>query len=631
MSLEKERRFNHKDTKSTKDSAIARPIRRSFRVLCVFVVQLFLTLIVPLFIGGCRAKATRARDPGEPAPVAGRFVDVAASSGLARFRHSDGSSGRRFFVEQIGSGCAFLDYDNDGWLDVYLGSGAPLPGYRGPRPRNALFRNNRDGTFSDVTAAAGVACGRYTIGCAAADYDNDGFVDLYLCCFGANVLYRNLGNGTFQDVTKQARVGDPRLSASAAWGDFDGDGFLDLYVANYVKYRLDRDLWCSKFPGQKSYCGPTLYSPEVDTLYKNLGNGTFRDVSGRAGIRAQAGNGLAVLWLDFNADGRQDLFVANDQTPNFLWRNEGSGRFTEVATESGVAFSELGAAQAGMGVDAGDYDGDGKIDLVVTNFSEESNSLFRGEGERFREVSFPAGIGSETLLYLGFGVGFLDYDRDGWLDLFFANGHVMDDIERYSDVVTWAQPNQLFRNRGEAPGERRFDEVSRAAGVAERRAVSRGTAFGDFDNDGRTDILVSTLRGAPILLKNDCQPQAHWLGLRLRATWGNPQAVGAVVTLTAGGRTQRRDVRAGGSYAASNDPRPLFGLGDATRVERLQVRWPSGRETVRRDLPADQYLEVVEPTDRTPSTGRSSTRCRGTSSCRGWGSRTAVCSRAGTP
>jgi hypothetical protein len=542
--------------------------------------------------------------------VAGRFTDVSEKSGVARFRHSDGSSGRRFFVEQMGGGCALLDFDNDGWLDVYLCSGAPLPGYRGPRPRNALFRNNRDGTFADVTAAAGVACGRYTIGSAAGDYDNDGFPDLYLCCFGKNVLYRNNGDGTFRDVTARAGVGDPRLSASAAWGDFDSDGFLDLYVANYVRYRLDRDLWCSKFPGQKSYCGPTLYPPEVDTLYRNNGDGTFTDVSVRAGIRSQAGNGLAVLWFDANEDGRQDLFVANDQTPNVLWRNDGGGRFTEVATEMGVAYSELGVAQAGMGVDAGDYDNDGQIDLVVTNFSEESNSLFHNEGDRFREVSFPAGVGSETLLTLGFGVGFLDYDRDGWLDLFFANGHVMDDIERYSDVVTWAQPNQLFRNRGSAPGVRRFEEVSQAAGVAGRRAVHRGAAFGDLNNDGRTDILVSTLRGAPTLLENDCAPDAHWLQILLRAAWGNPQAVGAVVTLTAGGRTQRRDLRGGGSYASSNDLRPLFGLGTAARVDRLHVRWPSGRESVLNDLPADRLLAIEEPTDQTPSPGRSSTRSR---------------------
>jgi hypothetical protein len=525
---------------------------------------------------------------------------VTAASGLGSFVHSDGSSGRRFFVEQIGSGCAFLDYDNDGWQDVYLCSGAPLPGYRGPRPRNALFRNNRDGTFTDVTAAARVGCGRYAIGCAAGDYDNDGFLDLYVCCFGPNVLYHNNGDGTFTDVTRRAGVGDPRLSSSAAWGDYDGDGFLDLYVANYVKYRLDRDLWCSKFAGHKSYCGPTLYPPEVGTLYHNDGDGTFTDVSMAAGIRARTGNGLGVLWLDFDDDGRQDIFVADDQTPNLLWHNEGGGRFTDVGTEAGVAYGELGNAQAGMGVDAGDYDNDGRLDLVVTNFSEETNSLFHNEGGqagsacRFRDVSFPAGIGAPTLLYLGFGTGFLDYDRDGWLDLFFANGHVMDDIEKYSDVVTWAQPNQLFRSRGAAPGAR-FEDVSATTGIGARRAVSRGAAFGDFNNDGRPDILVSTLRGAPSLLRNDCAPNAHWLQLRLRAAWGNPQAIGGTVTLTAGGLTQRRDVRSGGSYASSSDLRPLFGLGAATRVDRLRVRWPSGQVTELQGVGVDRMVEIEEP------------------------------------
>jgi enediyne biosynthesis protein E4 len=389
-------------------------------------------------------------------------------------------------------------------------------------------------------------------------------------------------------------VGDTRYSSSAAWGDYDGDGFLDLYIANYVKYRLDRDLWCSKFPGHKSYCGPTLYPPEVDSLYHNNRDGTFTDVSNAAGIRAKAANGLATLWFDYNQDGRPDIFVADDQTPNLLWRNNGGGRFTDVATETGVAYGEMGNAQAGMGVDVGDYDNDGRDDLLVTTFSQEPKSLYHNEGGRFRDASFPTGLGSATLLYLGFGTGFLDYDRDGWLDLFIANGHVMDDIERYSDVVTWAQPNQLFRNRGPAAAGFRFEDVSAATGVGDHRAVSRGAAFGDYNNDGRTDVLVSTLRGAPILLRNDCAPGAHWLQLRLRARWGNPQAVGANVTVRAGDLTQRREVRTGGSYASSSDLRPLFGLGGAARVDELRVRWPSGRETVMRDVPADQTLQITE-------------------------------------
>jgi hypothetical protein len=342
----------------------------------------------------------------------------------------------------------------------------------------------------------------------------------------------------------------------------------------------------------------------VDTLYHNNGDGTFTDVSAAAGIRARAANGLGVLWFDYNNDGRPDIFVADDQTPNLLWRNDGGGQFTDVATEAGVAYGELGNAQAGMGVDAGDYDNDGRVDLTVTNFSEETNSLFHNEGSRFRDVSFPAGIGAATLLYLGFGTGFLDYDRDGWLDLFFANGHVMDDIERYSDVSTWAQPNQLFRNRGPIASGPRFEDVSSATGIGARRDVSRGAAFGDFNNDGRTDILVSTLRGAPMLLRNDTAPHAHWLQLRLQAARGNPQAVGATITLTAGSLTQRRDVRTGASYASSSDLRPLFGLGAATRVDRLKVRWPSGRETVLQGLPVDQLLEVREGAGPEPSPRR---------------------------
>ena len=536
--------------------------------------------------------------PARPAPTGAvstapglAFRDVSATSGLAKFRHTDGSSGRKFFVEQMGSGVAMLDYNGDGRLDVYFCTGAALPGYQGPKPANRLFRNRGDGTFEDVTRDAGVACGRYSVGAAAADYDNDGDTDLYICCFGPNLLYRNNGDGTFTDVSRGAGVAEPRLSSSAAWGDYNGDGFLDLYVANYVKYRLDRDLVCSKFKGHKSYCGPTLYEREEHTFYRNRGDGTFEDVSRAAGIRKKSGNGLGVLWVDYDDDDRPDIFVANDQSPNFLWHNNGDGTFTEVAEDAGVAFGEEGSARAGMGVDGGDFQNDGRMDLMVTNFSEESNGLYQNEGGGvFRDVSFASGMGPATIMFLGFGTAFLDYNRDGWLDLFFANGHVMDDIERYSDSVTWAQSSQLFRNRGDGT----FEDASDSSGVSLGKRVARGAAFGDLDNDGRTDVVVSALRESPWHLRNEASPEAHWLGLELLAAKGNPQAVGAKIWVTAGGITQRREVRAGGSYASTNDPRPLFGLGKHTRVDELKVRWPGGATTTIKGPPLDQYLKVKE-------------------------------------
>lgn len=546
-------------------------------------------MLLPLLSGCSGSKAVRT-DTGKSAE-SGKFVDVAESAGLAAFVHTDGGSGRKFFVEQMGSGVAMLDYDADGWQDLYFCSGQPLPGYEGPKPSNRLFRNRGDGTFEDVTERAGVGCGRYSIGVTVGDYDNDGYLDLYICCFGPNVLFRNRGDGTFEDVTEKAGVGDPRLSSSAAFGDYDGDGYLDLYVANYVKWSMKNDLYCSKFAGHKTYCGPTLYDPEEHSLYRNRGDGTFEDVSVKAGIRKARGNGLAVVWLDYDDDNDQDIFVADDQSPNLLWRNNGDGTFTEVALDVGVAVGEQGNAQAGMGVDAGDFDNDGWVDLIVTYFSEETNGLYHNEKGLFRDISYPSGMGVSTLLYLGFGTGFLDYDRDGWLDLFFANGHVLDDIEMYSDAVTWRQSNQLFRNKGDGT----FEETSAATGISEGKRVSRGAAFGDLFNRGRTDIVVNVLRERPLLLRNECAPGSHYLQLDLRASWGNPQAIGAKVWLTAGGRTQRRDVKSGGSYASSSDLRPLFGLGRTTQVEELKIRWPSGQETIIKGPPIDRLLRVDEP------------------------------------
>ncbi len=491
----------------------------------------------------------------------------------------------------MGGGVAIFDYDGDGWPDVYFCSGAALPGYKGPAPRNYLFRNKHDGTFEDVTLKAGVACNQYCIGVAVGDYDNDGRLDLYVTGFGGNTLYHNNGDGTFTDVTEKAHVRGGKLSSSATWVDVDGDGYLDLFVCNYVQYRLDEDLYCNKVPGHKSYCGPNLYKPEHCTLYHNNHDGTFTDISKAAGLLKEAGNGLGVVAIDYDEDGKPDIFVANDQSPNHLWHNNGNGTFTNVAPEMGTAFGEQGTAKAGMGVDFGDYDNDGKYDVVVSNFSEEADALYHWSEGVYRDVAFSTGIGPSTLMYLGFGTGFLDYDRDGLLDIFFANGHVMDDIGEYSDSISWAQSNLLFHNRGNGT----FENVSQATGVSEGKRVGRGTAFGDLFNDGHTDIIVSALRSHPLALKNECAPDAHWLELDLRASWGNPQAIGAHVWLTAGGTTQRRDVKTGGSYASASDIRPLFGLGSHTQVDELKIKWPSGQTTVIKGPPIDRILNIHEP------------------------------------
>lgn len=523
--------------------------------------------------------------------TSGKFANVTDASGIGAFVHTDGGSGRKYFMEQMGSGVAIFDYDGDGWMDVYLCSGKALPGYKGPAPTNRLFHNKHDGTFEDVTEKAGVAGLHYSIGVASGDFDNDGHADLYVCGYRGNVLYHNNGNGTFADVTAKAGVAGGRLSSSAGWMDYDGDGFLDLFVANYVTYKLEEDLNCSKFPGHKSYCGPNLYDPDTSFLFHNNGDGTFTDVTVKAGIAKAKGNSLGVAWIDYNEDNLPDIFVANDQSQNFLWKNNGNGTFTEIGQDVGVAFGEQGHAQAGMGVDVGDYDNDGKIDLLVTNFSEEANSLYHNQGEIFRDKTFQSGMGARTLMYLGFGTGFLDFDLDGWQDMFFANGHVLDDIEMYSDSVTWKQSNQLFRNKGDGT----FAEVSKEMGVSESKQVSRGTTFGDLFNRGRTDIIVNVLREKPLVLRNDCVSDPHWLELDLHASWGNPQAIGAKVWVTAGGVTQRRYIHTGGSYACSLDPRPLFGFGKNTTVDEIKIRWNSGQETVLKNPTLNQILRVEEP------------------------------------
>jgi hypothetical protein len=564
---------------------------------------------LPGLFAAVAAALVAAAAPAEPpAPAAGsapsgvRFVNVAGAAGLT-LRNVNGELQKSTIDETIGCGICLYDVDDDGAIDVFVPNGSrarPFP--PGQEPRSALYRNKGDGTFEDVTDRAGVAStGYWAQGCAFGDYDDDGRVDLFLTGFGRYILYRGLGGGRFQDVTAASGLKGRGWSAGAAFGDYDGDGRLDLYVSHYV----DHDASSPPLPapgsqpncfykGAPVICGPGGLKPSIGHLFHNEGNGSFREVTRGSGLVTQpTGYGLGAVWSDLDLDGDLDLFVANDTTPNWLYRNDGRGRFTEVGAISGAAFNEAGRAQSGMGVDAADYDNDGLPDLIVTNFSHDYSTLRHNDGGlTFTDVSMPSGIGLATLPTLGWGVGFLDYDNDGRQDLFIANGHVFPNIDDRNLGTTWKQHNQLFHNEGEG----RFLDVTAQAGPAFQELHSaRGAAFGDFDNDGDVDIVVNNMDEAPSLLRNDGGNAAHWVGLRLLGARRNRGAVGARVTLIAGPLRQMKEIHAGSSHSSSNDPRLLFGLGSATRVDRVEIRWPQGRTQVLNNLPIDRYHTVREP------------------------------------
>jgi enediyne biosynthesis protein E4 len=517
---------------------------------------------------------------------------MTAASGLS-FLHSPGGKPPLTILQTAGAGCAFLDYNGDGWLDIFLvGSGR----VHEDAPRHALYRNNHDGTFTDVTSAAGVGGRDYGMGCAVGDYDGDGDLDLYVTCYGTNALYRNNGDGTFTDVAALAGVATHGWSTSAAFADYDGDGWLDLYVGRYLVFNTSTPQLCQT-AGVPLSCSPTLYDSEHGVLYHNNGNGTFTDVTERAGARS-AGKTLGVLWTDYDGDGRLDLFLANDNAPNNLFHNDGGGRFHDVAVASGVAFGPQGNAEASMGVDSGDYDRDGRLDLLFTNFQNEGAGLYHNEGKTgFLAAADRTGLLAATLPRLGFGAGFLDFDNDGYLDLFIANGHVQDAIQRVDAACAFAQPRQLFHNRGDGS----FEDVSAASGPAlTAPAVGRGVAFGDYDNDGDVDILVNNNGGSPMLLRNDAPRDRHWLRVRLADHAPNRFGIGARVTVESGGRRQMREIRSGYSYASASDLRAHFGLGPHPRADRVIARWPDGSTSTLKNVPADRELVV----DGAKATGR---------------------------
>jgi len=521
-----------------------------------------------------------------------QFVDVAREAGIT-FRHVNGASPDKHLVETMGSGGLFFDYDGDGWIDVFLvDSGSLADPAVAKRARHRLYRNLGDGTFADVTDRTGIRHSAYGMGACAADYDGDGDPDLYITNDGPNVLYQNRGDGRFVDVTAAAGVGEARWSASCAFADLDRDGDLDLWVTNYVAADRRRSPFCGDARrGVRFYCHPLNYDPLPNTLYRNDG-GTFTNVSVESGVAALRSNGLGVVIADENDDGWPDVFVANDSLPNFLFRNMGKMRFREQALTAGVAVAADGQPRAGMGIDAGDYDRDGRLDLVITNLDFQMHSLYRGlPGGSFAWSTIESGIGYTTLPFVGFGVAFLDYDNDGLLDIATANGHILENAPQFRAGATYRQRKLLFRNTT----GRRFAEVGRTAGAAfTAERVGRGLATGDFDNDGDLDLLMTNNGGDAELLRNDASRGAHSLVLRLRGTGKNRDAIGARVLVTAGTRTMRRDVTAGSSYLSQNDLRVHVGLGDAAQADRIEVRWPSGKTETIAAVPADQLLTIDE-------------------------------------
>ena len=521
-----------------------------------------------------------------------QFTDVTAQAGI-NFKHNSGAFGKKYLPETVGSGCAFIDYDNDGWQDILLINSMNWPGHAGPKSYAALYHNNKNGTFTDVTKEAGLAVEMYGLGCAVADFDNDGFDDIYVTCLGANHLFRNLGNGKFQDVTAKAGVGDAGFSTSAVWFDYDKDGKLDLFVCNYVDWSIEKDLYCTLDGKSKSYCTPESYKGQSSTLYHNRGDGTFENVTERAGLKDPAGKSLGVAIIDYDGDGWPDLFVANDTQPNKLYRNNGNGTFSDNAMTAGVAFSEAGVARAGMGADAADYDSSGRQSLIIGNFSNEMMALYHNEGTGlFIDEAPTSAIGRASLLTLTFGCFFFDYDLDGLPDIFAADGHVSDDINKVQPKVRYAEPPHLFRNLG----KKRFEEVTASLGQAVQQAmVGRGAAYGDFDNDGDLDLLITSNNGKARLLRNDGGNQNNLIRIKTVGTSSNRDGIGAKVTLKLPNQTKLWSVvKSGSSYCSQSELPLTFGLGKAEMISSIEVTWPSGRVDVASDVKANQSITIQE-------------------------------------
>ena len=529
-----------------------------------------------------------------------RLVDVTADAGI-HFRHNSGATGQKLLPETLGSGCAFLDYDNDGWQDIllvnsmYLPSGGAATGK--PRTTLALYHNNRNGTFTDVTRKAGLDIEMYGMGVAVGDYNNDGFPDILITCVGQNRLFKNSGKGTFVDVTKSSGLGNRQaFSTSALWCDFDRDGLLDLFVCNYVKWSPEHDVFCSLDSKHKSYCTPEAYRGETCWLFRNRGDGTFEDVTATSGIFDTSSKSLGVAMLDYDQDGWPDLLVANDTQPNKLYRNQRNGTFKDVAVEAGIAFSTEGKARAGMGVDVADFDNSGHAGVAITNFDNEMIGLYRASGTEYTDVAMQSRVGPASKDKLGFGCVFLDVDLDGRLDLAVVNGHI-DDTVRNVRGVGYAQPAQLFLNSGNGVFR---DAASEIGGGFSQAKVGRGLAFGDFDRDGDLDLLITTNNGPAHLYRNDRLSANRSIRVRLVGTKSNRDAIGASVRIEHGGASQSRLVKSGSSYLSQSELPITFGVGKRDLIEAMVIQWPSGRTEEHRNLVTGRAYEWVEGKGITP-------------------------------
>ena len=530
------------------------------------------------------------------APYKSRIVRRRRASRRYLISHDNAASPEKYLIETMGAGCAWIDYDQDGLLDLYLVNGAATKLYTPKRSlRSALYHNNGDGTFTDVTERAGVGAeGLFGMGVAVGDFNNDGFPDLLVLGYGRCILYRNNGDGTFADVTAKSGVENHgRWASSAAWFDYDNDGRLDLIIANYVDWSPENNFYCGdRGPGLRSYCHPDVYKGTPPTLYHNNGDGTFTDVSASSGIGLKPGNGLGVVTFDYDSDGWQDIFIANDSMPNFLFHNKRNGTFEEVGYQAGVAVSGDGQAEAGMGVDAADLTGNGQMDLVVTHLDLQLARLYRNKGNGvFDDETVRSKIGYATYHLSGFGTRFFDYDNDGARDLFIANGHVLDNVQLYRSEARYLEPKLMFRNTGSGL----FENVSDRLGADfQLPRASRGVAVGDFDNDGDLDILINNNGEAPQLLRNDGGNANHWLSILLIGTRSNRDAVGARVKISAGALTQFDQKKGGMSYQSAQDPRLHFGLGNHTLIDSIEIDWPSGAKTKLENIKADQIVAIQE-------------------------------------